>query len=62
MEKKKQSGAEQFMQDVVRLMRYAGKPSREEIYQVTKIVVVSLLVVGAVGFVLKLILQAIIGA
>ena len=62
MEKKKQSGLEQFIQDVIRLMRYAGKPSREEVYQVTKIIILSLLAIGAIGFILKLVMQAIVGA
>ena len=53
--------AEEFIENVIRLLRYATKPTREEIYQVTKIVVVSLLIVGIIGFVLKLVMQAIVG-
>jgi len=62
MQDKEKHGAEKFVQDVVRLLRYSEKPTREEIYQITKIVVLSILLVGMVGFVLKLIMQAIVGA
>ena len=55
------SGAEKFVQDVTRLLRYAEKPGRDEVYQIAKIVLVSLILVGLVGFLLRLILQALIG-
>ena len=62
MKEQSKGRAEEFIENVVRLLRYATKPSRDEVYQVTKIVVLSLIVIGFIGFILKLIAQAIVGA
>ncbi len=60
-EKKKSGGVEEFINNVNRLLRYASKPSRDDVYQIAKIILISIIVIGFVGFVLKLIMQALVG-
>jgi len=57
----KKSGAEEFIENVNRLIKYASKPSRDEVYQIAKITLISLIIMGFVGFVIKLIMQALVG-
>jgi len=52
---------EEFLKNSRRLLKYATKPGRREIYQISKIIFISILAVGILGFVLRLIFNALIG-
>jgi len=52
---------EEFLKNSRRLLKYATKPGRQEIYQVSKIIFFSIIAIGVLGFILKLIFNAIIG-
>jgi len=52
---------EAFLKNTKRLLKYATKPRRDEIYQISKIIFVSIIMLGVLGFILKLIFNAIIG-
>jgi len=52
---------EAFLKNAKRLLKYATKPGRDEIYQISKIIFVSIIMLGVLGFILKLIFNAIIG-
>ena len=52
---------EEFVNNVSRLLRYSSKPSRDDVYQIAKITLISLIILGFVGFVIKLIMQALVG-
>jgi protein translocase SEC61 complex gamma subunit len=48
-------GIRSFLQSVSRLLKLATKPGRSELWQSMKICLLGILVIGAVGFVVKLI-------
>ncbi len=52
---------EEFIKNARRLLKYATKPGRQEIYQVSKIIFLSIIGIGVIGFILKLIFNTIIG-
>jgi len=52
---------EDFLKNAKRLLKYATKPGRQEVYQVSKIIFLSVIAIGILGFILKLIFNAIIG-
>ena len=52
---------EEFIRDSARILKYATKPSRRELYMMTLIVVLGLMALGFLGFVVRAMIQAIIG-
>lgn len=52
---------EEFIKNARRLLKYATKPDRQEIYQISKIILLSIIGIGIIGFILKLIFNTIIG-
>ncbi|MCK4478584.1 protein translocase SEC61 complex subunit gamma [Candidatus Bathyarchaeota archaeon] len=48
-------GIKSFLQSISRLLKLATKPGRSELWQSTKICLLGIGAVGAVGFVIKLI-------
>lgn len=52
---------EEFIKNARRLLKYATKPGRQEIYQISKIIFLSIISIGILGFILKMIFNTIIG-
>ncbi|MCK4436071.1 protein translocase SEC61 complex subunit gamma [Candidatus Bathyarchaeota archaeon] len=48
-------GIRSFLQSISRLLKLATKPGRSEIWQSTKICLLGIAAIGAIGFVIKLI-------
>jgi len=53
---------EEYIVQSRRLLRYATKPSRKEIYQISKIILIAILAVGVIDVVIRLIFNALLGA
>ncbi|MHA1616020.1 MAG: protein translocase SEC61 complex subunit gamma [Candidatus Njordarchaeales archaeon] len=52
---------EEYLVNSRRLLRYATKPSRKEIYQISKIIFVTILSIGIIDVVIRLIFNALLG-
>ena len=52
---------EKFLINTKRLLKYATKPNRRELYTMTLIVILGLLFFGVIGYIVRLAIQSIIG-
>ena len=54
-------GLREFLRSCVRLLRRARKPDRDELWLLIRICTIGLLVVGAVGFAIRLLMLTVLG-